>query len=94
MDNEASSTLKIYLTGNDIACQLFPPHCHRRNTVEQAIRTFKEHFLAVLASVDPDFNMHLWDRIFPQAVLTINLVRASRLRPQPYAAAQLYGPAD
>ena len=30
-----------------------PPNVHRRNIVEIAIRTFKAHFISVLAGVDP-----------------------------------------
>jgi hypothetical protein len=32
LDNEASTALKNFFTVNDIAYQLVPPHCHRRNT--------------------------------------------------------------
>jgi hypothetical protein len=44
LDNEASTALKNFFTVNDIAYQLVPPHCHRRNASERAIKTFKEHF--------------------------------------------------
>jgi hypothetical protein len=67
LDNEASAALKNFFTVNDIAYQLVPPHCHRRNAAERAIRTFKEHFVAGLSSFDPYFPMHLWDRLLPQA---------------------------
>jgi hypothetical protein len=79
LDNEASADLKNYFTVNHIAYQLVPPHCHRRNAAERAIRTFKEHFVAGLSSVDPSFPMHLWDRLLPQAEITLNLLRTSRL---------------
>jgi hypothetical protein len=72
LDNEASTALKNFFTVNDIAYQLVPPHCHRRNAAERAIRTFKEHFVAGLSSVDPSFPMHLWDRLLPQAEITVN----------------------
>jgi hypothetical protein len=81
MDNEASAALKNYFTAQDMTYQLVPPHCHRRNAAERAIRTFKEHFVAGLASVDPDFPMHLWDRLLPQAEMSLNLLRTSRLHP-------------
>jgi hypothetical protein len=45
LDNEASAALKSFLTDNDVEYQLVPPHCHRRNATERAIRTFKEHFV-------------------------------------------------
>jgi hypothetical protein len=77
LDNEASNALKNFFTVNNIAYQLVLPHCHRRNAAERAIRTFKEYFVAGLSSVDPSFPMHLWDRLLPQAEITLNLLRTS-----------------
>jgi hypothetical protein len=74
LDNKASAALKNYFTVNDIAYQLVPHHCHRRNAAERASRTFKEHFVAWLSSVDPAFPMHLWYRLLPQAEITLNLL--------------------
>jgi hypothetical protein len=67
LDNEASAALKNFFTVNDIAYQLVLHHCHRRNAAKRAIRTFKEHSVAGLSSVDPSFPMHLWGRLLPQA---------------------------
>jgi hypothetical protein len=94
MDNEASAALKNYFTEQDMTYQLDPPHCHRRNAAERAIRTFKEHFVAGLASVDTDFPMHLWYRLLPQAEISLDLLRTSRLHPQLSAAAHLHGLVD
>jgi hypothetical protein len=94
LDNEASTALKNFFAANDIAYQLVPPRCHRHNAVERAIRTFKEHFVARLSSVDPSFPMHLWDRLLPQAEITLNLLRTSRLHPQLSAAAHYHGLVD
>jgi hypothetical protein len=94
LDNEASPALKNFFTVNDIAYQLVPPHCHRRNAAECAIRTFKEHFVAGLSSVDPTFPLHLWDSILPQAEITLNLLRTSRPHPQLFAAAHFHGLVD
>jgi hypothetical protein len=63
MDNEASAALKKYFTEKEMTYQLIPPHCHRTNAAERAIRTFKEHFKSDFATVDPDFPAHLWDRL-------------------------------
>jgi hypothetical protein len=71
--------------------QLVHPHCHRTNAAERAIRTFTEHFKAGLTTVDPDFPVHLWDRLLPQAEITLNLLRSSRLHPQLSAAAHYHG---
>ena len=55
IDNEASKDLKSSLMKHNISYQLVSPHIHRRNAVEHAIRTFKNHLLANLARADPDF---------------------------------------
>jgi hypothetical protein len=86
--------LKNFFTVNEIAYQLVPPHCHRRNAAERAIRTFKEHFVAGLSSVDPAFPLHLWDRLLPQTEITLNLLLTSRLHPQLSAAAHFHGLVD
>jgi hypothetical protein len=65
--NEASTTLKCFFTTNGMQYQLVPPHCHRRKADARYVRTFKEHFVAGLASVDPDFPLQLWYRLLPQA---------------------------
>jgi hypothetical protein len=67
LDNKASGALESILTENDVEYQLVPSHCHRCNTAKRAIRTFKEHFVSGIASVDPDFALHLWDCLLPQA---------------------------
>jgi hypothetical protein len=94
MDNETTEFLQQYMTDNDIQFQLTPPHVHRRNAAERAIRTFKNHFIAGLASTDPNFPLSLWDKLIPQAVLTLNLLRASRLNPSLSAHSQLHGTYD
>jgi hypothetical protein len=94
MDNEASADLKKYFMEKEMSYQLVPPHCHRTNAAERAIRTFKEHFKACLVTVNPDFPAHLWDRLLPQAEITLNLLRSSRLHPQLSAAAHYHGLID
>jgi hypothetical protein len=94
LDNEASAALNNFFTVNDIAYHLVPPHCHRRNAAERAIRTFKDHFVAGISSVDPAFPLHLCDRLLPQAEITLNLLRTSRLHPQLSASAHFHGLVD
>ena len=50
-----------------------PPDTHRSNLAERAIQTFKNHFVSILLGVDRSFLIKLWDRLLPQAVLTLNL---------------------
>jgi hypothetical protein len=94
LDNKASTALNNFFTVNDIAYQLVPPHCHRLNAAERAIRTFKENFMSGLSSVDPSFSLHLWDRLLPHAVIMLNRLRTSRLHPQLSAAAHFHGLVD
>jgi hypothetical protein len=91
LDNEALTALKNFSTAQNIDYQLVPPHCHRRNAAERAIKTFKEHFVAGLYSVDPSFPINLWDRLLPQAEITLNLLRTSHLHPRLSAAAHYHG---
>jgi hypothetical protein len=94
LDNEASTLLKDYLYQQDITFQLVPPYSHRRNSAERAIRSFKDHLIAGLCSTDKSFPMHLWDRILPQAVITLNMLRTSRINPKLSAATHLFGQYD
>jgi hypothetical protein len=94
MDNEISGYLKSALKKHNCTYQLVPPHVHRRNAAERAIRTFKEHFLAILASCDPNFPITEWDRLLPQCLLTLNLLRNSRVNPKLSAHAYLFGNFD
>ena len=82
LDNECSTALKTFLRDSDIDFQLVPPGLHRHNAAERAIRTFKNHFIAGLCSVDKIFPLHLWDKLLPQAELTVNLLRGSRINPK------------
>ena len=38
--------------------------------------------------------MNLWDKIIPQAIITLNLLRCSRLNPKLSTYAQVYGAFD
>ncbi len=83
LDNEASSAYKQAITFSwQAQFELVPPDMHRRNRAERAIRTFKDHFIAILAGVDAKFPPYLWDLLLPQAELTLNLLRQSTLTPR------------
>jgi hypothetical protein len=94
LDNEASGTFKQFLKQQNISFQLTPANLHRRNAAERAIRTFKNHFIAGLSTVDPAFPLYLWCRLLPQAEMTLLLLRKSRINPNLSAYAQLFGQFD
>ena len=94
LDNECPGKLKTYFRENKINLQLVPPHLHRTNNAERAIATFKDHLISGIATTDPAFPLHLWDRLIPQAVITLNLLRPARFNPRLSAWAALNGAFD
>ncbi len=54
--------------------ELVPPGCHQRNVAEMAIKTFKEHFISILAGLSESFSVQLWCKILLQANLMLNLL--------------------
>jgi hypothetical protein len=94
LDNEASKLLKDYLYQQEIAFQLVPHYSHRRKSAERKISSFKDHLIAGLCSTDKYFPMHLWDRILPQAVITLNMLRTSRINTKLSAATHICGQHD
>jgi hypothetical protein len=94
LENEASKLLKTYLHQQNITFQLVPPYSHRRNASEQSIRSFKDHLIARLCFTDKSFPMHLWDRLLPQAFITLNILRTSRINPKLSAATHIFGQYD
>jgi hypothetical protein len=94
LDNECSEAMKAEMDSQNVSWQLTPVGIHRRNAAERAIRTFKKHFLAGLASTDNEFPLHLWCRLLPKAQRTLNLLRTSGINPRLSAEAQLNGQFD
>ncbi len=92
MDNQATKYIKTFLTKKECNLQLVEPHNHRINAAERAIQTFKNAFIAALATTDRDFSLQLWDRLAPQVQDTLNLLRASRINPNMLAYEALNGP--
>ena len=55
MDNEVSEDLKTYFEDSGIQFQLVPPHIHWINYAETAVKTFQNHFIAALYTVETLF---------------------------------------
>jgi hypothetical protein len=94
LDNECSTALQEFFVDSNIDFQRAPPGMHRANAAERAIRTLKNHFIAGLCTAHPDFPLNLWDQLLPQAILTLNHLRGSRINPNLSAWAQVFGLAD
>jgi hypothetical protein len=94
MDNKCSKGVEKHICTNRMTIQLVPPHNHRVNIAKRAIGTFKEHFIATLATVNNLCPLQLWDEFLPQVELTLNLIRFSCRDPLISANHELYGPFD
>ena len=94
LNNECPTVLQKIMTAKDERFQLVPPHLHIRNSAERAIQTFKNHFIVGLASVNKNFPVHLWCRLLPHCLLTLNLLHTSRINPKLSAYAQLHNAFD
>ncbi len=94
LDNETYGVLQNVMSTNKTTFQLVPPHTHRANAAERAIQTFKNHFKAGIASLDPDFPITEWDRLLEQAFLTLNLLRPARVNPKLSSYAYVFGQFD
>jgi hypothetical protein len=81
IDNECSKEFRMLCKTLDITIELAPPGQHRTNAAERAIRTFKNHFIAVMSTTDKGFPLELWDELIAQAELTLNLMRTCRSDP-------------
>ena len=71
LDNETSHQLQAFVEVVS-TFQYFPPGNHRANRAERAIRTWKNHFLATIATASKDFPMRHWDKLIPAAEVTLN----------------------
>jgi hypothetical protein len=74
--------------------QLVEPGNKRLNAAERAIQTWKDALIAAIATTDSDFPLQLWDRLTPQVMDCLNLMRPSRINPMISAYEALNGPYD
>jgi hypothetical protein len=71
--------------------QLSPPTV----TAPMRLRELSEHLRNILKHALPQsIPAHLWDRLLPQAEITLSLLRSSSLHPQLYATANYRGLID
>ena len=76
LDNAKSNALNKLLKHElKVTVELVPQNCHRRNRAERAIQDWKAHFIAGLATVDPNFPIQAWNELVDQGQLTINHLR-------------------
>ena len=71
LDNESSTQLETYIK-TFATFQYFPPGNHRANRAERVMRTWKNHFIATLATASVKFPLTQWDRLIQHAEITLN----------------------
>ena len=94
MDNECAAATKEWLAKAPIKLELTPVAHHRTNKAERAISTWKDHFIAVLATTDPNSPVSLWEDYVEQSELTLNCMRSSPVHPSLSAWEALCGKFD
>jgi hypothetical protein len=70
------------------------PDCHHCNIAEQAVQTFKNHFVSILSEVDNRFLLSLWCHLVQPAEHTVNLLRQSNVNPKVTMYAHVHGKHD
>ena len=91
LDNETSVPLVTALREANVLPQYVPANNHRANKAERGIRTGKNHLIAILCGTDKDFPVNEWDRVIPQAELTLNHLRPYSANPTVSAYQGTYG---
>jgi hypothetical protein len=94
LDNETSTELIKAIEDRGIDYQIASPGDHRLNHAERAIQTFKNHFISILYGTDSSFPANQWCRLIRQAVMTLDMCRASRINPKLSAYQQIWGNFD
>ena len=79
LDNECSVALVVYLDTEAVDFQLALPQVKRGKATERAM--WKNHFIAVICGCNRNLPMNLWSKLVLQAILTLNLLRWSSLKP-------------
>ncbi len=94
LDNKCSVVMKACIKENSMDYKLVSPGQHRGNQAEQAIQTFKAHFISILAGVDNKFPLLLWCHLLKPTELTLNLLHQSRVAPKILAFEHVHGTHD
>ena len=91
LDNEYSEELRKAFNIYQVTFQLDPPHVHHRNAADRAIQKWKNHFLAGITTLDPNFPIQEWERLLLQYDITLNLLQSSHRQPNISAYSVTFG---
>jgi hypothetical protein len=86
-----SRDLMEWIDAQQTEVQFTPLEMHWTNAAEKAVQTWKNHFLAGLASLQDEFPIAHWCCLIPQANLMLNLISPCRQNPTLSAQATIHG---
>ena len=91
LDNEVSRRLIDCIEAHKLDYQLVPPGDHRTSYTERAIQCLKNHLISMRSGADPTFKARDWDLMLPQAEITLNISRKSKINPKLSAYHAIHG---
>ena len=94
LDNEISKEMVQLFEQHNLNYQLAAPGDHKLMSAKRSIQTFKNHFIAVRSSMDPNFLKQVWHHVLEHIVVTLNMLRPSRLNQKISVYLQLHGNFD
>jgi hypothetical protein len=91
MDNQKSPPLAQMAKTLQLKLGLVPPHVHNPNRAERAIRTAKNHIIAIRAGFHADCPHLYLDKCLAQIEMTLNILRPFEYNPAVSAYEGLHG---
>ena len=91
LDNEILEHMIAEFKKQGLDYQLASPGDHRVVDAEKAIGIFKNTFIAIRSGTHPDFPQKGWSHLIQHAVITMNMLRSSRINPCISAYTQVHG---
>ena len=82
LDNETSKDVESFIANNNASHQYTPPDMHRTNPAERAIRTWKNHFVAIRAGTPSTYRLSNWCKDLEQTDITLNMMRPCTQNPK------------
>ena len=87
MENQCSRKVQQYITSTKANIQLVNPYDHRVNEAEQAIQTWKNHWITGTGSLDPNCPIQVWCQFIEQGQDTLSMLQTSRVNSNPKLSA-------
>ena len=94
IDNEFSKEIIKEIAARNLKYQIAPPGNHRTLPVESSIQTFKNYFESISYGCDPGYPKNQWGRLIDVGILTINMLRPSRINPKQSTYNEIWGNFD